>query len=287
MFAVCMKLGEASAEEEDEHDQAAERQETMLCAREAVGRGFRRGFCNRAHCNTPSAAPGAARDAAALRGQMHDLLLRGAGGQEAGQAALAHDGDAMADPQHFGKLRRDHDDCLAARRQIVQQPIDLAFRADVDAARRLVENQHVAVAQKPFGDDDLLLVAARKQPHLLPVGRRLDGKQIDVSRRRVVHLALLVEKAARTGEARHARHRDVVADVHADDEPELLAVLRQVADAGVARRPAAGGCRPCGRERRPRRPRSDRRRKWRAPPRCGRHPSARRSRESRPCAARS
>ena len=31
---------------------------------------------------------------------------------------------------------------------------------DVDAARRLVEQQHLGRGQQPLGDDDLLLVAA-------------------------------------------------------------------------------------------------------------------------------
>ena len=60
---------------------------------------------------------------------------------------------------------------LPSRGQLVQQPVDLALGADVDAARRLVEDQDVAVAQQPFGDDDLLLVAAGEQPRLLAVGR--------------------------------------------------------------------------------------------------------------------
>ena len=48
--------------------------------------------------------------------------------------------------------------CVGER---AQQLVDFALGADVDAARRLVEKQDVAVAHEPFGDDDLLLVAAR------------------------------------------------------------------------------------------------------------------------------
>ena len=46
----------------------------------------------------------------------------------------------------------------------------LRQEADVEVARQLVvEDEHVAVVEEPLGDDHLLLVAAREQPHR-PVG---------------------------------------------------------------------------------------------------------------------
>src|SRR5881296_720749 len=87
----------------------------------------------------------------ALRGELHDLFLRGlAARQLAGDAALAHHEDAVAQAQHLGQLRRDHDDGLALRGQRVEQLVDLGLGADVDAARRLVEEKDVAVAQQPL-----------------------------------------------------------------------------------------------------------------------------------------
>ena len=53
---------------------------------------------------------------------------------------------------------------FALLREVVQQPVDLALGADVDAARRLVEDQDVGVGGEPLADDDLLLVAARQVP---------------------------------------------------------------------------------------------------------------------------
>ena len=56
---------------------------------------------------------------------------------------------------------------LPSRGEVVEKPVDLALGADVDAARRLVEDQDVGVAREPLGDDDLLLVAAGEVAGLL------------------------------------------------------------------------------------------------------------------------
>ena len=138
--------------------------------------------------------------------------------------------------QHLGQLGRDHDDRLALVGERVQQLVDLALGADVDAARRLVEEQDVAIAQQPFGDHDLLLVAAREQAHLLLDRRRLDVQPPDealgrgarggcstkppnVMKRRMLASAMLVSTSMPGGEA------------------EVLAVFGQVADAVGNRMP--------------------------------------------------
>ena len=48
-------------------------------------------------------------------------------------------------------------------RQVVDQLMDLDLGADVDAARRFVEDQHLGLRLQPLADDDLLLVAARER----------------------------------------------------------------------------------------------------------------------------
>src|SRR6185437_14223107 len=105
---------------------------------------------------------------AAHGGEVHDLLLRRAGGQKAGEPAFAHHCDAVAQPQDFGQLGGNDDDGAALICQRVEQLVNLVLGADVDAARGFVEDQHLAVAQQPFGDDDLLLVAAGEKARLLP-----------------------------------------------------------------------------------------------------------------------
>ena len=51
--------------------------------------------------------------------------------------------------------------------EIAHDLIDRRLGGDVDAARRLAEDEHFGIAGEPAGDDDLLLIAARKQPDLL------------------------------------------------------------------------------------------------------------------------
>ena len=48
-------------------------------------------------------------------------------------------------------------------RQLEDQPVDLLLGADVDAAGRLVEQQHARARRQPLADHDLLLVAARER----------------------------------------------------------------------------------------------------------------------------
>ena len=54
--------------------------------------------------------------------------------------------------------------------QFLDDQVDLLLPIDVDAVGRLVEDQDVRSLGKPLGDDDLLLVAARRAS-ALAVGR--------------------------------------------------------------------------------------------------------------------
>ena len=56
------------------------------------------------------------------------------------------------------------------RRAALMMRVDLVLGADVDAARRLVEDQHLGVGEQPLGQHHLLLVAARQVAP--PAGRR-------------------------------------------------------------------------------------------------------------------
>ena len=49
--------------------------------------------------------------------------------------------------------------------ELGEEPVDLLARADVHAARRLVEEEHVRGHLEPLADDDLLLVAAGERRH--------------------------------------------------------------------------------------------------------------------------
>ena len=61
-----------------------------------------------------------------------------------------------------------------ARGEVAHQHIDFGFGADVDAARRFVEDQHLRAEREPLRQHDLLLIAAAQIRRLDFDGRRLD-----------------------------------------------------------------------------------------------------------------
>ena len=125
--------------------------------REAAGGWWRLG----SHW-TSSARTGASTGATAW---LQQLLLGGGRAVDLGDdLALAHDQDARADADELLELGRDDEHAEAGLGEVGDQPVDLGLGRDVDAARRLVEQQHPAVAQQPAGEHHLLLVAAREQP---------------------------------------------------------------------------------------------------------------------------
>ena len=131
-----------------------------------------------------------------------------------------------------------------ARRLLRDDLVDLRLAADVDAARRLVEQQDVGVLMQQPADRHLLLIPARERAHRLP---RASGR----------------ERAARESSGACAR----AWRARSSKPPRASA-----ADAwrtGCRRsRAAARALRPCGPRSRSRRPRARR---------CGRaHPCARR-----------
>ena len=93
----------------------------------------------------------------------HDGLLIGFSAiQNRHLPALAHDEHAVAEHEHLGQVRRDDDDANSLGRELADDRMHLGFGADVDAARRLVENQDRRVGVEPLAQHDLLLIAARK-----------------------------------------------------------------------------------------------------------------------------
>ena len=57
--------------------------------------------------------------------------------------------------------------------------VDRAPGADVDAAGRLVEHDHLRLGDQPLGQHDLLLVAAGEEPHLLAARRAATSSSDD------------------------------------------------------------------------------------------------------------
>ena len=72
----------------------------------------------------------------------------------------------------------------AARRQLVDQPVDLGLGADVDAARRLVEDEQHRLPRQPARKHHLLLVAAGQLRDELVEAGRPDRHLVGQRRRR-------------------------------------------------------------------------------------------------------
>src|SRR3954452_9919569 len=91
----------------------------------------------------------------------HDRLARQlAARQLLVDVALAEDEDTVHQLDVLVDLGREHHDRDALAGEVEQQVIEVALGPDVDAARRVVEQQHLGVGGQPARYDDLLLVAA-------------------------------------------------------------------------------------------------------------------------------
>ena len=115
-------------------------------------------------------------------------------------ASVAHHDDAVADVDQFLGVGRGEQDRVPPLAEIRPDALDLAPRADVDAARRVDHDQDASVGGQPAGDLHLLLVAAGKRPHLGIDRRGLDLEAIDliagVTPRRPRHRACHVERSS-------------------------------------------------------------------------------------------
>ncbi len=136
--------------------------------------------------------------------------------------AVAHDEDARADADELLELRRDDEHAEPGRREVADDPVDLGLRRDVDAARRLVEQQHAAFVEQPAREHDLLLVSARQQANDA-VGIVGHGVQRPELLARAGALLPHVEQHAR--EATEVRDRHVLRLAPVEDESLRLAVL--------------------------------------------------------------
>ena len=99
-------------------------------------------------------------------------------GELGGDPPVAHDEHAVGHADQLLDLRRDHQDRGAARDEPAHQREHLRLGADVDAARRLVEDEDARAARQPAREDDLLLVAAAEEQDL---ARQRGGRMLSSS----------------------------------------------------------------------------------------------------------
>jgi hypothetical protein len=111
----------------------------------------------------------------------------------------------------------------ALRGEFVDQRVDPGLRAHVDAAGRLVEQQHVHIVMKQPGHGDLLLVAPRERGDRLGHVAALDLQRLDPTPRRGRLPA--GKHKPRGPEAAKPREREVVGDREVQGEPFRLPIL--------------------------------------------------------------
>ena len=229
-------------------------------------------------------APSAAAAGALTRGlphsvpsRAHDPLLIGLRARQlAGQPALGITSTRSLIPRTSGSSL----EIIRTARpgaELVDQLVDLDLGADVDTARRLVEDQQPGVRRQPLADHDLLLVAAGEGAGAGP--DRSSGPS--TARRRWPLRAAAARPPARRG-CRASRARVMCCGRGVQHQALALAVLRYEAEPGAHRGPARRGPAPCRRSR-PCRRHSGRRRRSPGPPPCGpRRPARRGPRPHRP-----
>ena len=191
-----------------------------------------------------------------------------------------HD-DAVGHAEHLRQLGRDHQHGDAAPGELGEQAVHLGLRADVDAARRLVDDEQRRVAREPLRQHDLLLVAARERPGRVRQLAVLQLQPESPSPRRIA-ARLRAGSSLPAANAVERGERDVALDREVHHQALLAAVLGDERDAGGHRRRRRSRRQRLARRSRPTRRPSGRSRRSRARPPSGRRRRARRARRSRP-----
>ncbi len=96
------------------------------------------------------------------RGQHQRLLIESIARELRDQPSGAQNEDPVRHRDHLGCVVADQDDGHALRREMRDDAMDLGLGADIDAARRLVQDQHARRGDQPLGQQHLLLVATRQ-----------------------------------------------------------------------------------------------------------------------------
>ncbi len=99
----------------------------------------------------------------------------------ADDAAVAHDEDAVGERADLVELDGDEQDRLAAVAHGDELAVDELDRADIDAARRLADEEHGRIVLHLAREHDLLLVAAGEIRGLQPAVGRADVVLLDLA----------------------------------------------------------------------------------------------------------
>ena len=116
----------------------------------------------------------------------------------ADDAAVEHHQDAVRQRADLVELDRDQQDRLAARRAWRSAAVDELDRADIDAARRLADEEHAGILLHLAREHDLLLVAAGESSRS-SAGSRAGGCRISRSLAGIAADGVDVEERAASG----------------------------------------------------------------------------------------
>ena len=111
---------------------------------------------------------------------MHNLLLRRPTRQFARETALPHHQNSVGNLQQFRQFGADHQDRCAGSRKTIHHLEDFDLGADIDAARRFIEQENFGAARQPLGNHNLLLITAAQAACQLIVRGALDAQLADV-----------------------------------------------------------------------------------------------------------
>ncbi len=172
-----LQTGEMRRRDEIEREQHDERRQRGVAPEERRPRRAKRP-CGRSSARQPSAGFRVGRRVA-VRHRRHD---RGGArfrvGQVGDRAPVAQHEYAVSAFDDLLELGGDHQHAQALIGELADERLNLGLGADVDAARRLVEDQQLRIGAEPSREQDLLLIAAGKLANLLFGARSLDGETL-------------------------------------------------------------------------------------------------------------
>ncbi len=188
----------------------------------------------------PSAATGATARSG-FRDELHDA--RGThltGTERADDVAVTQDDEAVGPLDDLLEIGADEDDREPLDRELAHERLDLCLRAHIDAAGRIVEDEHPGGHREHPREQHLLLVATGQLRDALVAVRRLDLQAVDeLVRDGILGLAREQPEAS---QGRQDAQRDVVPDREARHDALGLAVLGDHGDARGDRGAHRTGC---------------------------------------------
>src|SRR4051812_17614556 len=141
------------------------------------------------------------------------------------------DEDTVHELDELVDLGGEHHDRDALGREPGQQPVEVALGVEIDAARRVVEEQDRGLRRQPARHDDLLLVAAAERRDRQPGRAERDRQLLLEARQAAVGARAGQQPRALVG--RERRGREVLPDGQGGEQRLRAAIARDVDDAEV------------------------------------------------------